>query len=149
MELYLGEIRECFPILSKLIDMQLPINISWRFTKLLTELNDHNVKLEEFRIKLVERYGVLQYECSNDLEKEVFEKEYFEQNQKDLVSKYSTIVPKFEVKEDKVNEFYTEWKKLLEEKVEIEFTPIWINDMKGDDIKLSPREMVVLNKFFR
>ena len=148
MELFLGEIRECLPVLNKLIDLELPINVSWRLSSALVELNNVNNKIEEIRVNLIKKFGVEHFECSDGESLKKVSKEEFENNKDVLVKQYQSIEPKIEVPEDKLQDFYSEWSVLLNEKHTLSFEQISISHL-NENIKLTPKEMLLIKKFFK
>ena len=114
----LYEIKVMKEPLSKLIEKEIPVAIAFRLNKLVKAIDEHLVEIEEFRVKLINQYGV-QNEEKNQLE----------------------------VPANKMKDFTQEMNVLLNETVELEITPISIT-LFGDDLKLSTRDLMMLEKIF-
>lgn len=118
IQLKLYEIKAMKDPLTKLIEKEIPVSIAFRINKLVKVIDEHLVEIEEYRVKLINQYGE-----RNE-----------EKNQ-------------IEVPSRKMKDFTKEMNVLLNESVDIEFTPININ-LFGDDLKLSTKDLMVLEKIF-
>jgi hypothetical protein len=114
----LYEIKVMKEPLTKLIEKEIPVSIAFRLNKLVKSIDEHLVEIEEFRVKLINTYGE-----RNE-----------EKNQ-------------MEVPANKMKDFTQEMNTLLNETVELDITPININSF-GDDLKLSTRDLMMLEKIF-
>jgi len=114
----LYEIKAMKEPLTKLIEKEIPVSIAFRINKLVKIIDEHLVEIEEFRVKLINTHGE-----RNE-----------EKNQ-------------LEIPQRKMKDFTKEMNVLLNEQVEIEFTPINI-ELFGDDLKLSTKDLMVLEKIF-
>lgn len=57
MKITLGKLKSSEQGLSKLSNSALPINLAFRISKLLKEVTKELIEIEEFRKKLVQKYG--------------------------------------------------------------------------------------------
>jgi hypothetical protein len=94
MKVKLFEIYNSIPVMNKILDAQLPVNISFQLTKLLKNLNEEIKVIEEQRVKLVSKHG----EQSGD---------------------QGVTVP-----ETKKEQFLKEFAELLDTEIEINWTPV-------------------------
>lgn len=106
MKLKLSEILEMRPGLEALVGLDLPVNISFRIGRMIEPVNEASKKAEEFRIKLINQYGI------QDKEKD------------------SKTVPP-----EKTAEFIKEYEKLLTETVDIPITEINIEELGDINVK--------------
>lgn len=104
--------------LTKLIEKEIPVNTAFRLNKLIKVFDEYLTQIEEYRVKLINQYGV-----KNE-----------EKNQLEVPGK-------------KMKDFSKEMNDLLNEEVEVEFTPININ-MFGDDLMLSTKDLMLLEELF-
>jgi len=117
MKLTLAEVRWMQKGLSAITQMSLPIRVSYKLSKLLTFCNKEMVSVEQARVGLVKRLAKPDPETHGELRVTVENEEVFRK----------------------------EFEELLLEEVELDFIPIKISEL-GDDIKLSPMEMLSLTK---
>lgn len=99
-EVTLAELKSIEPSLNKLIQMQLPIKISYRLAKVLKKISQELATLEETRHMLVKKYGELNEETQQ------------------------IVVPN-----DKTQDFVDEMQIILDEIYELEFIPMDIEEM--------------------
>ena len=104
--------------LTKLIEKEIPVNTAFRLNKLIKVFDEYLTQIEEYRVKLINQYGV-----KNE-----------EKNQLEVPGK-------------KMKDFSKEMNDLLNEEVEVEFSPININ-MFGDDLMLSTKDLMLLEELF-
>jgi len=112
------ELKEIFGItrsLPKLTEKELPIRVSYRLLKFLKQCSEEMETLEKARVKLVEKYSE-------------------ETENKDSMK----------VSEENTPKFQEEFAALMEEEVEIDFTPIKINEL--GDIKVSTNDLMPLQR---
>lgn len=102
MKITLGDLRDSQPALNVLIDKELDITTAFKLSKAVKIIDKELKDLEEFRMKLIKKYGI-----------------------------YDDKQKAFTVKEDNQPKFYEEFGKLLDTKVDIKFTKISIKDL-GD-----------------
>ena len=57
MKVKLSEVYVSVPVLSKVLDLELPINISYKVMKLVNSLNTELKNIEEQRVKLVKKHS--------------------------------------------------------------------------------------------
>lgn len=57
MKVKLSEVYVSVPVLSKALDLELPINVSYKVMKLVNSLNTELKNIEEQRVKLVKKYS--------------------------------------------------------------------------------------------
>lgn len=114
----LGELKSIEESLKKLIELPLPIKISYSLSKVLNNISKELILLEEQRMNLVRKYGE-----TNQETKEI------------------------KVSNENLDLFVKEFNELLQEELELMIKPININSL-GDDLKLSPVDMARLEKFF-
>lgn len=112
------EVRGMKEPLINLIEKEIPVSIAFRLNKFVKAIDEHLTEIEDFRVKLINQYGV-------------------KNEEKNLV----------EVPNNKMKDFSREMNNLLNEEVEIEFTPININ-LFGDDLQLSTKDLMILEKIF-
>jgi hypothetical protein len=120
IELTLGEINLATQSLKKLSECDLPINIAYRITKIIKVINSELEHIENLRMSLINKYGK-------------------QEPGKDMI-----VVPS-----EKQNIFLMEFNKLLEEKVNLDFEPALISDLKEYNIKLSAMDLIFLEKFLK
>ena len=118
MEFTLGEVYRITRSLAKLTDKELPIKVSYRLLKFMKDCSTEMETMEKSRVKLVEKYS----EPSED--------------KKDI-----------KVKDENLEKFQTDFSVLLDEKVEIDFTPLSIDDL--GDITFSANDLASLQKIFK
>lgn len=118
MKFKMYEIKNMKEPLIKLIEKEIPVSVAFRITKLVKVIDDYLTEIEQFRVKLINQYGV-------------------KNEEKNLI----------EVPGHKMKDFSKEMNALLNEDVEIDFTPIDINSF-GDDLKLTTRDLMILEKLF-
>jgi len=116
MKLKLGKILEMKEPLARLTNEQLPLKIAFRLNKLIKALDENLNIIESERVKLVQKLG--------------------EQNTEGNVQ-----VPK-----DKIPQFQEEYVELLNEEVEIEFTPFDLE--KFENVKITTQDMLKLEVLF-
>lgn len=113
----LGELRRINDVLGTIIRKELPIVVAWRLNGFLTTSIEKTEKVEEFRISLIKKYG--------------------KEEEKD----------KWEVCEENLDKFINDFNELLNETVEIEFSPININSLIGK-LDLSLEQIQTISKLF-
>jgi len=112
------ELKEIFGItrsLPKLTEKELPIRISYRLLKFLRRCSEEMETLEKARVMLVEKYSE-----STDAKSDR------------------------KVSEENTPKFQQEFTALMEEEVEIDFTPIKISEL--GDIKVSTNDLMPLQR---
>jgi hypothetical protein len=57
MKVKLGDVYVSVGVLNKILDTELPVNVSYKMMKLVNKLNDELKTIEEQRIKLVKKYS--------------------------------------------------------------------------------------------
>jgi hypothetical protein len=57
MKVKLSDVYVSVPVLTKVLDLELPVNISYKFMKLVNNLNQELKNIEEQRVKLVKKYS--------------------------------------------------------------------------------------------
>ena len=102
MKISLGNLRDSRPALNVLMDKELDITTAFKLSKLVKIVDKELKDLEDFRMKLIKKYGV-----------------------------YDDKKKAFTVKGDNQPKFYEEFGKLLDTKVEIKFTKLSFKDL-GD-----------------
>ena len=102
MKITLGELRDSRKALDVLFNKELEITTAFKLSKLLKVVDKELKDLEDFRLKLIKKYG------EQDKDKNAFS-----------------------VKDNKQADFYAEFGKLLDTTVDITFTKIPISDI-GD-----------------
>lgn len=115
----LGELKSIEESLKKLIELPLPIKISYSLSKVLNNISKELILLEEQRMNLVRKYGETNPETNE-----------------------------IKVSNDNMNSFIQEFNELLQEELELQIKPISIDSL-GDDLKLTPVDMARLEKFFQ
>ncbi len=115
MEFALSEIYGLTRNLTKLTDKALPVRTSYNLLKLLKGCSEEMETLEKARIKLVEQYSEKPEEGGE-----------------------------VKVSDENKEKFQEEFTALLSEKVEIDFTPIPIDDLGG--ISLSANDLLPLQR---
>lgn len=120
MKVTLGQIYASFNLLNKVVDQTLPVRLAFRFTRLIRELNKEFTSLEKLRDGLVKKYG----EAVEGQE------------------------GAFRVAEEHKDDFITDFKDLLEEKVDIAWELISIEAPGLEALSLSVRELNILGWLF-
>ena len=116
MKVKLGRIKLIEESLGKLIKTDIDIKIAYKLSRFLKQVVAESTLLEESRIKLVQKYS-----CNPEDEKEK---------------------GKTSVDPAKQQEFFQEYGKLLEEKTDIDFSLIPVEEFR--DIKLSALDILNL-----
>ena len=120
MKITVGEILNMKDTLKKLLDKEFSPKIAFKLSKLGIRLQEELQSFENSRISLLKKYG------------EIDEKE-------------NTVSIE---DEEKRKECAKEIEKILMEEIDIDFSPIKIDDL-GDDLKLSASDITVLNKIIK
>ena len=102
MKITLGDLRDAKKALDILFNKELDITMAFKLSKLLKTVDRELKDLEEFRLKLVQKYG--------------------EQDKKSRA---------FTVTEEKQVDFYAEFGKLLDSEISINFTKIPVKELDG------------------
>lgn len=144
MKFTLGEIREMKNALIKISEQDLPIKISWRLLKLCERIDLESDKIEEFRIKLVEKYGTTLNEIQLK-DKSIITVPEDEVNNIKNIEK--VLGSKVEVKPENMNSFLHDFHELLSEEIDINYDPFDF-ELISDDIKMSTKELYTLKKLF-
>ena len=105
IEFKMHEISNMKVALSKLIEKELPISIAFRLGKFTKKVEELLSQIEEYRIKVVTKWGV-----RNDETEQI------------------------EVPKDKMNEFFSEMSELFNETVSLEFDLIDIKVIENIDL---------------
>ena len=123
MKVTLRNIYGASGILGLLVEQQLPIRVAFRLTRLITRLNEEYSNLDATRKKLVEDYGT-------------------------KIKESDPTNPSFTFSEENQKKFTEDFENLLSEEVEIDWSPISIDDL-GTDITLSVRELNAIGFIFK
>ena len=107
MKVKLSEVYNSIETLNKLMQIELPITVSFKLIKLLKKLNDEVAVIEQSRVKLVKKY-------SPDGKDE------------------NLTVP-----EDKREEFFKEFSELLTTEVTVDFEPISVNSLPNINMSVT------------
>jgi len=118
MKMKMFEIRNMKDPLTKLIEKEIPARAAFRLNNLVKQFDNYLTEIEQYRVKLINTYGT-----KNEEKGEI------------------------EVPPKKMRDFMKEMNELLGEEVEIDFKPININ-MFGDDLMLSTKDLMILEKIF-
>lgn len=118
MKLKMFEIRNMKEPLEKLIDKQIPVKVAFRLNNLVKQFDEHLTDIEQYRVKLINTYGV-----KNEEKGEI------------------------EVPPKKMKDFMREMNELLNEEVDVDINPINVNNF-GDDLMLSTKDLMILEKIF-
>ena len=118
MKFSLGEIYGLTRSLQKVTNKELPIKISFRICKFLKDCSSEMEILEKSRVQLVEKYAGAQ-----------------------------VAGQEMKVDDDNKAKFQEEFGSLLNEEVEIDFTPISIEDF--GDISISTNDVISMQKIFK
>lgn len=102
MKISLGDLRDARKALDVIFNQELDITMAFKLSKLLKTVDKELKDLEDFRLKLIQKYG------EQDKEKNMF-----------------AVKGANEVK------FYAEFGKLLDTSVDIKFTKIPLKDLAG------------------
>jgi len=57
MKVKLSDVYVSVPVLTKVLDLELPVTVSYKFMKLVNNLNEELKGIEEQRVKLVKKYS--------------------------------------------------------------------------------------------
>jgi len=117
MKLTLAEIRWMQRGLTTITSMPLPIRISYKLSKLINFFNEEMAAMEQARTDLIKKLSVENPEKPGELR----------------------------VTSENEEKFREEFSQLLQEEVNIDFTPIRLKEL-GEDIKISPVELYSLSK---
>ncbi len=116
MKFQLGEIRNMKDPMTILLEKDIPIKVAWNLTKLVKKFDIELGEIENFRVMLVQKFG--------------------DKNDNGEVK----------VPPDKMDEFVNELNEVLGTEVEIDFTPISIDEF--GDLHLSTKDLLSLDKIF-
>lgn len=116
MKFALGEIRNMKEPLSSLLDKEVPIKTAWKLNRLIKTFDKELGEIEEFRVNLIKKLG----EADDD--------------------------GNVQVKDNKMEEFVTEFNELLVQEIDVEFDGIDIDSF--GDVNLSARDTMILEKIF-
>jgi hypothetical protein len=111
----LGELKNASAPLMKIAQKELPIRIAYKFNKIVTSIDNEMETLENFRIKLVEKYGT--------------------PNDKGGVS----------VQADNLEAFNIEYKELLDTTISIDIIKFPLSMFENADIKMSIKDINALD----
>ena len=117
MKFTLAEIRWMQRGLTAITQAQLPIRVSYRLSKLLNFCNQEMANVEKVREEMIKTMG--------------------EENP----DKPGEIV----IGPENADKFREEFAQLLQEEVDIDFTPVRLADL-GDDLKIAPVELASLSR---
>jgi len=123
MKVTLKNIYGASNILGLLVEQQLPIRIAFKLTRLITRLNEEYTNLDTTRRTLLKKYGT-------------------ESENSDPNNPSYTFTP------ENQDKFSNEFGELLEEKVEIDWDPLSIDDL-GSGLTLSVRELNTIGFIFK
>lgn len=120
MKISLAEVQTMLRSLQSFLEIDLPIKLAYKFSKLGDQIFKEAKTAEEMRSKLVKKHG--------------------KKNEKNK---------RFEVLPDKMEEFGEEWSKFIDEtNVEIEFDPVSIDEIEGIN-NIKGLYLLHLGKFFK
>ena len=105
MKVKIKDIYSCRNALAKVASSEMPINMSFKFARMLKALNEEYSTIEEQRVGLVQKHG-----------EKVSDSEH-------------------QIKSDEQKEkFMKDFEKLLDEEIDVDYEKISINDMQGINI---------------
>jgi len=121
MKFKLGQIQEMKEPLSRLVEQSLPLKLAFKLNKLVKAIDENLTVIEEERVKLVKKLGVLNEKTQN-----------------------------IEIPKDAMAQFQKEFIELMHEDVEIEFDAFNINDFETKDrvIEITTQDMLKLESIF-
>jgi len=105
MEFKLGQIQEMKEPLGRLTEQQLPLKLAFKLNKLVRLMDENLAVIEEERIKLVKKLGVLNEKTEN-----------------------------IEIPKESMTQFQKEFVELMNETVELEFKAFKIDDFENAEI---------------
>lgn len=76
MKIRLSDVYVSVPVLTKILDLELPVNISYKLMKLVNSLNSELKNIEDQRIKLVKKYSGEDQNNVSEEKKQEFLKEF-------------------------------------------------------------------------
>jgi len=76
MKVKLSDVYVSVPVLTKLLDLELPINVSYKVMKLVNNLNTELKNIEEQRVKLVKKYSNNEQNTVTEEKKQEFLNEF-------------------------------------------------------------------------
>lgn len=76
MKVRLSDVYVSVPVLNKVLDLELPINVSYKVMKLVNSLNTELKNIEEQRVKLVKKYSGSDQNNVSEENKQEFLKEF-------------------------------------------------------------------------
>jgi hypothetical protein len=53
----LGELKTAEPALNKIMAAELPVNLAYRYHKIMQKIGEENAPIEETRVELIKKYG--------------------------------------------------------------------------------------------
>jgi hypothetical protein len=112
----LGVLKNSEFALGLLVQKELPIRLAFQLNSILDDVEEHLTRLEEFRVKLVEKYG--------------------EENEKGEMV----------VKKSKLGSFHKEYDELLDTDIDLKPTPIPLSVLEELNIKMSIKNVDALFK---
>ena len=76
MKVKLSDVYISVPVLTKILDLEMPVSFSYKFMKLVNALNNELKDIEEQRVKLVKKYTKDDSNTVLDENKDAFLKEF-------------------------------------------------------------------------
>lgn len=145
----LGQIRSIEPVLGKLLEQPINISIAWKLQKVINILAQELEQLEQFRAKLIEKYGqqvwIKVYNTGNQILETDYEQiKNLEDNPEENLVK---VVEQTQVLENNLEAFKEDFKDLLNVSIKLDYEPVSIT-VFGDDISLSINEINALKVLF-
>ncbi len=116
MKFRLGQIQDMKEPLGRLTNEQLPLKLAFRLNKLVRNMDTNLTEIEEARVGLVKKLGVENAEGG------------------------------IEIPKDKIPQFQNEFVELMNEEVEIDFTPFNIDDFAN--AKVTTQDMLKMSIIF-
>jgi len=116
MKIKLAQIKAIEEPLAKLADKELDIRISYRLGKFIKVIGQELQELETNRIKLIKKYG-------KPVDNKAGQQEY-------------------QIEEENKNKFIDDFNKLLQEEINVDFSPISLEELK--DVQLTPVDVMRL-----
>ncbi len=120
MEVTLGQVYTSFNLLARIVDQKLPIRMAFRFTRLIRELNKEWTSLEKLRDGRIKEHGAESAEQKGS----------------------------FTVPPENREAFFTEFKELLDETVQVEWDLVSIEEPGLASLELSVKDLSTLGWLF-
>lgn len=121
MKVRIGQLYQGVRTLNKLVDLELPIGHTFRLTKIVSRAREDFNAIEKIRDRLVRQHGV-------------------------AVTNEDGVETGYQVPDDKRAAFFNDFVEVLNEEVEIDWTPISVDSLPN--VRLSINELAAVSFLF-